>query len=515
MKRLISFLLAFASIFTLTACEREATHEEFNIEDIPRMGGTLNLQMRAPDTFDPIETESQTARDALLIVYEPLFDITDNFGAEAVLADSFTFSQNATRLTVKLKTGVLWHNGERFGADDVCYTVNKIMESETSSYRENLEKLDSVAKISDSEVVFNLKEPYAQFIYALYFPIVNEGVDLENAIVGTGPYMLNERDAQQMSLKRFEGWHGGSSYIENINILFMRTSAMAQESFASGKIHVVSHDMLDGENFAIKDGMKEEKCPGGVFEFLGFNTKEGIFSDPLLRIAASNAIDREGMESVFGSSYDAGFPLVSGSAAFSPSYETSSYNSEYAREVIFSAGWTDTDSDDKPEKNIDGTVTRLSFDLLVSNSDGARVKAAEEVKKQLEATGFIVNIVELSQEEYEDRVEKGEYDAFLGAVYLNVPYDLSKLFSSDGTLNFFSYNSHDMDEALKNAEKAGKAEELFAALTAVQSIFIAEQPMTGIAFRAVSLVTQSGVGGTIKPYPYSSYANIDKWYLYN
>ena len=510
--RFIFFALLIMLVFTSCAKEEQGGGE-VDIDAIPRLGGVINLQMRYPDTFDPLTTESQTTRDALLIVYEPLFDVTDSFEPEGVLAESFKFSSDARVLTVKLKEGVLWHNGERFNADDVIYTVEKIMENESSSYHENLKMLDSVSRVNDYEVIFRLKEPYAQFIYALYFPIINKGIDVDNAIVGTGPYMLDNVDTRQMELKRFQGWHGGSSYADGVYISFMRTSLMAQDAFSSGKIHAVSEDMLDSENFAIKEGMKSAGCPGGVFEFVGFNTENGLFSDPLLRIAVANAIDRTKIDECYGASFAAGFPINTGSFEFSPSYETGSFNAEYAREVIFSAGWVDTNYDDKPEKVVNNVSRPLSFTLLVSDSDSARRRAAYELEKELEGVGFSVTVSVLSHDDYLRHIKDGNFDAFLGAVYLDVPYDISPLFASDGRLNFCKYSSPSMDQALKALSSSGNGEGRITAFSAVQSVFIAEQPLTGLAFRAQELIVSDALGGDIRPYPYSPYANIDKWFI--
>ena len=513
-KRSVIIFVLLCAVAIFTSCAKEEPEDsEVDIDAIPRVGGVINLQMRYPDTFDPLMTESQTTRDTLLIVYEPLFVVTDSFEPESVLAESFKFSSDARVLTVKLKEGVLWHNGERFNADDVIYTVEKIMENEASSYHENLEMLDSVSKVGDYEVIFRLKEPYMQFIYALYFPIINRGIDVDNAIVGTGPYMLENVDTRQMNLKRFQGWHGGKAYADGVYISFMRTSLMAQDAFSSGKIHAVSGAMLDSENFAIKEGMKSVKCPGGVFEFIGFNTQTGLFSDPLLRIAVANAIDRTKIEESYGASFAAGFPVNTGSFEFSPTYETGSFNAEYAREVIFSAGWVDTNYDDKPEKNVNNTLKPLSFTLLVSGGDNARKRAAYEAEKELEGVGFTVNVLVLEHDDYLRRIKDGNYDAFLGAVYLDVPYDIAPLFASDGELNFFDYTSYSMDQALKALSSAGSSEERIHAFSALQSVFIAEQPLTGLVFRAQELITSDALGGDIRPYPYSPYANIDKWFI--
>ncbi len=506
MKRLAAILTA-AVMLVMCGCAR--VDEEPDEESAS--GGVIQLQMRVPDTLDVLLTERESVREAMLIVYEPLFDVTENFGIENVLAESYTFSADAMTLTVKLKSNVLWHNGEVLSAKDVVYTVEKIMSNPDSSYYDNLKNLESVAAAGNGDVVFRLKKPYSQFLYALYFPIENEGVNAAEAVVGTGAFRLEDRDDKQMILTRFDGWHGGKAVADKINIQYMRTSKMAQDAFSTGKLHAVSEKMIDSENYALKEGVVRTAYPNGVFEFLGFNTESGIFSDSLIRVAAANAVDRSALRAVFGATTGSGFPVMTSSAAFSPSYETTMYNVEYAQEIIFSAGWTDLDYDGKPEKAEGGTIKELAFTLIVSDSDNGRIAAADVVKEGLEEAGFTVAIEVLSGEEYQSRIKSGDYDAFLGAVFEAVPYDLEELMGSEGTVNFFGYATPEMDAALDAAAAASTQTAFTAAFTAIQSVFTADQPLAGLVFTDNAVITQSTVEGEIAPYPYSPYANIDKW----
>ncbi|MCD8049503.1 MAG: ABC transporter substrate-binding protein [Clostridia bacterium] len=506
MKKLTAILTLIAML-TMCGCAR--VEDEPEEEDVS--GGVIQLQMRIPDTLDVLLTERESVREAMLIVYEPLFNVTENFGIENVLAESYTFSSDAMTLTVKLKSNVLWHNGEVLSAKDVVYTVEKIMANPESSYYENLKNLESVAAAGSGEVVFRLKKPYSQFLYALYFPIENDGVDASEAIVGTGAFRLEDRDDKQMILTRFDGWHGGRAVADKINIQYMRTSKMAQDAFSTGKLHAVSEKMIDSENYALKEGVVRTAYPNGVFEFLGFNTESGIFADSLIRVAAANAIDRSALRDVYGATTSSGFPVMTSSAAFSPSYDTAIYNIEYAQEIIFSAGWTDIDYDGKPEKAEDGKVKELAFTLIVSDADNGRIAAAGIVKEGLEEAGFTVSVEVLDSEEYQSRIKSGDYDAFLGAVFEGVPYDLEELIGSGGEVNYFGYSSSEMDAALDSAAAAVTQTAFTSAFTAIQSVFTADQPLAGLVFTDNALITQSTVEGEISPYPYSPYANIDKW----
>lgn len=508
-KRLMAFILVLTVSVVVTGCSTVTKPNEDDYPDGDEVERIINLQMREADTLDPLMTTRQSVRDGLLTVYEPLFNVTETFDVENVLAETYAFNQSATVMTLKIKQGVLWHNNNVFTADDVVYTINRIKENKESSYYLNLETVDRVEKINDYEVVFYLNKPNAFLVYSLYFPIVH--VSAGDAVIGTGAYMFEKTDGKSLTLKKNSAWHLGEVNADGVKFLYMRTSAMAQEAFSSGKIHAVTKDMLDIENFAIKESQKTYTYPDGIFEFIGFNANKGIFADPLLRIATSNAIDRSAIANVFGSAIGAGFPIMIGSSLFSPSYETASYSLDYAKEIIFSAGWSDSDYDLRPEKVIDGKTEELEFTLLVADRDAQRQLAAKEVEKQLELAGFSVKLEVVDIATYNEKIAGGEYDAFLGAVYCDAPYDISDLLSSTGYVNYQGYDSVDMDLALSRLSGAVDREAAAKAFSEVQALYIAHQPIAGLCFKTSYVVTSNVIGGEVKPYPFSPYANIALW----
>lgn len=513
MKKIITVILLATMLLSLCGCEGTVSEDPTDVSEEVWEKNIINLQMREPDTLDPLLTQRQSVRDALLTVYEPLFNIDESFAAVPNLAESYAFNENATVMTLRVKEGVLWHNGQVFSADDVIYTVTRIKENLQSSYYTNLESVDRVEKLGNYEVAFFLKEPDAMLIYSLYFPIVRTNTDASIDMIGTGPFMLKETDGKSLSLVKNGAWHMGEVNCDGVKFLYMRTGEMAQEAFSSGKIHAVTKEMLDIENFAIKESHTKHIFPDGLFEFVGFNSKSGIFTDPLLRIAASNAIDRLNIGEIFGEAIPAGFPIMPSSSAFSPSFETTDYNLDYAKEVIFSAGWRDTDYDGRIEKFTDEGEVHLAFTLLAANTDSLRMKSAEAIKEQLNLAGFEVRVETVDIQTYLERIENGEYDAFVGAVYYDDPYDMSDVLSSNGSVNYSFYSNSEIDFAIAEFEAATNIEKATVAFSKLQSLYVAYQPIAGLVFRTTYVVTSPYIEGDISPYPYSPYANIAAWKL--
>ena len=173
----------------------------------------------------------------------------------------------------------------------------------------------------------------------------------------------------------------------------------------------------------------------------------------------------------------------------------------------------DLDGNKTLEKIIDGEWTALSFSLLVANSDPLRAMAAEEVKLSLGEALFNVNIEMVDIEEYNERIQSGDYDAFLGAIYCADPYDVTSILCSDGSINYEIFSCPEMDFAVSNLMSATSVDKASVAFSKLQSLYAIYQPIAGMVFRTTYVVTSPYIEGEIKPYPYSPYANIASWSL--
>ncbi len=516
MKRIIAVFLMLICVFAFSGCSFESE----DATDINIMPGEteeavnnafINLQMRTPDTLDPLTTERKSVRDGMLCVYEPLFNVTEDFSLEAVLAENYAFNNNATIMTVKLKEDVLWHNNDVFTAADVIYTVNKIKEDSASSYYQNLKSVERVEKQGTYEVVFYLKEPDAYLPYVLYFPIEHVGIDADERCVGTGPFRYKEEDKDSLTLVKNNSWHKGEVVSDGVKFIYVRNSYMAQEAFASGKIHAVTKEFIDTENFSIKKSNTKNYYPDGIFEFVGFNTTKGVFSDPLVRAAFSNALDRNEMAEIFDEAQVSGFPIMSGSGLFSPSYELSSYDLDYAKELLFSAGWRDSDGNNVVEKLVGEAYVEARVVLLVSDRDRARLAAANAIKEQSALLGIDVTVDVTDIDTYNQRVWGGQFDCLLGGVYYDAPYNVKNLLKTGGSVNYQGYKSEDMDITLENFAATWDMNYAPGAFAKLQSVYAAHQPVTGLVFRRGYVLTNEVLEGDIKPYPYSPYANVWMW----
>jgi len=119
------------------------------------------------------------------------------------LAESWEVSDDGLTYTFKLRQGVQWHDGEPFNADDVVYSMEKMVDPERSRVAGYLPALESVEKVDDYTVIVHTSYVSAGFLLQLAGPyVVIEAEHLKTVdntsfdfLVGTGPFMFSNYEA--------------------------------------------------------------------------------------------------------------------------------------------------------------------------------------------------------------------------------------------------------------------------------------------------------------------------------
>jgi peptide/nickel transport system substrate-binding protein len=128
---------------------------------------------------------------------------------------------DASTMEFDLREGVVFHNGAKFTADDVVYTLNTAVDPAYGTrYRVQVDWIDKVEKISDYKVRIKLAKPFAGAIEMLadalpIYPVeyfkANGSAGIVAKPIGTGPYQLTEMTPGiRYVFERFDGHYAGS-----------------------------------------------------------------------------------------------------------------------------------------------------------------------------------------------------------------------------------------------------------------------------------------------------------------
>ena len=102
--------------------QEEVLHIDPSVEYVN--GDKLYFASSAIDTLNPIISDSEDTYYIAKLIYNSLFDYTDDFNVEEELVESYEVNTDRARIDITLKSGVKWHDGSELTAADVRFTVN-------------------------------------------------------------------------------------------------------------------------------------------------------------------------------------------------------------------------------------------------------------------------------------------------------------------------------------------------------------------------------------------------------
>jgi len=123
-----------------------------------------------------------------------------------------------TTIEFELRPGVTFHDGSKFTADDVVYTVNLVLNDKKLSVPSNYGFIESAEKVDDLHVRIKLKRvfPAALEYFSMVLPIYPKayrervGDDFSKMPIGTGPYKATKVDGvTELDLERNESYFEG------------------------------------------------------------------------------------------------------------------------------------------------------------------------------------------------------------------------------------------------------------------------------------------------------------------
>jgi len=120
-----------------------------------------------PDALDPSLARSFVGRIVFAGLCDKLFDIDEKLGIVPQLATGYEWSADGKALTLKLRQGVTFHDGEKFDAAAVKYNIERHKTIPGSNRRGELAPVTSVDVVDPATVRLNLSAPFSPLIAQL------------------------------------------------------------------------------------------------------------------------------------------------------------------------------------------------------------------------------------------------------------------------------------------------------------------------------------------------------------
>src|SRR5438552_10946895 len=164
------------------------------------------------------------------------------------LAESWTWNEDHTRVSFRLRHGVKWHDGKPFTASDVKCTWDLLLGKGSEKLRLNPRKawyrnLDEVTTDGEDGVTFVLKRPQPAFLMLLasgmspVYPCHVPARDMRTHPIGTGPFKFDEFKPNDYIrfAKNPDYWKPGRPYLDGIEWTIVPNRSTQPLAFIAGK----------------------------------------------------------------------------------------------------------------------------------------------------------------------------------------------------------------------------------------------------------------------------------------
>jgi peptide/nickel transport system substrate-binding protein len=220
------------------------------------------------------------------------------------LAESWDISEDGITYTFNLRQGVLFHNGREFVADDVKYSMERLLDPATASPSiDDLSSVETVDVADDYTVVITLKAADSSFLAKLMGSSISmvpkEEVeangDLMQTMVGTGPFrFVDYVPNTQVTLERFEDyWDSPYPYLDGLELIIVPDNTSRTTALVTGTVDLVEYaPVQDLPIFEQDETIEVVGNENTNIRYMGINVTREPFGMIEVRQAMAMAIDR-------------------------------------------------------------------------------------------------------------------------------------------------------------------------------------------------------------------------------
>jgi peptide/nickel transport system substrate-binding protein len=331
-----------------------------------------------PTSIDPADHRSRQSETVIRNMFDGLVTRDTTSGVHLELAEEMNWLDDVT-LEVKLRQGVLFHDGTEMTADDVVYTFQRIIDENAIEYPEPhtsprkglIAPLVSVDKVDDYTVKMNFSGPWPPAMQLIvHQQIVPKGyleqVGTEGFIanpVGTGPFKFVSAQPgyTEVVMERFDDYYGGAPDLEPVGTACVEKAIFRVIPEASTRvaallagevdiIQAVPPELVD--TLSQTPGIQVKSAPGTQPKWMEMNVNKPPFDDVNVRQAMNYAVDKQLIiDEIYGGRAVAlPGPLSPYNNFVNKSLEPYPYDPDKALSLLEEAGWTDSDGDGTLDK---------------------------------------------------------------------------------------------------------------------------------------------------------------------
>jgi ABC-type transport system substrate-binding protein len=359
--------------------------DEYPGRNDTKFGGTFVRWSSEPSTLDPVMSTDQASHEIITKVFDALVQFAPGTTEiEPGLAESWDVSADGTVYTFTLREGVKFHNGRNLTANDVKYSIDRLMNPDTASPRANFaEDIVSIEVVDEKTIKITTQYAFVPFLaklaYTCFMIVPQEevekyGDDWFKNPVGTGPFKFVKWDAGSViELEAFDDAWAGRPFIDKYQYVVHEDDETIWQGIKAGDVSLGGVPSTHWEEFLDDAVMQENSKTTAqlVTYWLYFNCEKWPFNNVDLRNAICYGLKKkEVLDTIFkGRHLEARGPIPPALWGFDQTlydnYEYT-YNPQKAKDLLDSAGIVDTNGDGIRE--LEGQELVLEYSSYVSST---------------------------------------------------------------------------------------------------------------------------------------------------
>ena len=323
MRKIMALLLALVLILSLAACggSEAPAATQAPAANAPAAAPAAPAEMPAAPTNLVIPSACcianlnpllETMKEGIIMLnpmYDPLW-VKDVDVIRYYLAESYTVSEDGMEITVKLRDGMKWHDGEAITADDVIFTLDVCSDTNNGAGGTNIVIIgdQKVTYEKVDELTVKITTPTASASYAELLGtliLIPEHVYGGNANIvgaegnmkgiGSGAYKLKEFvQDQYLVVEKFDDYYLGAPAIDNITFKIISDVAAQEVALRNGEVNLIElANSMAVAKYSSDPNYSVVQYPEGRVNFLAFNKFCDTLKDPEVREAIVCALNQE------------------------------------------------------------------------------------------------------------------------------------------------------------------------------------------------------------------------------
>jgi len=403
-----------------------------------------------------------------------------NIGKEKLAAHAgklLPLTEHNPILKFHLRTGVKFHDGHLFDANDVKFTFESIINPKNLSPRiPDYEPVKVVEVMDPMTLKIVYKRLYSPAIGTWGMGILPEHLLNRQALkaealrlgkdpntysmrqstfnrnpIGCGPFKFREwKSDQYIILDRFDDyWEGPPNYKEYVYRVIPDLLTQEMEFYAGT---IDSYGVQPHQVERLEKDPRFQSFSGTAFgyTYIGYNIRRKPFDDPRVRRALGMAIDVDKIINylLHGQGERITGPFVKQTDFYNHNIKPDAYNPEGALALLKSAGWKRN-----PAGWLEKNGERFKFTLITNSGNDLRKAALAIAQDAWKQIGIDVRTDLLEWSVFiQERVNKLDFDALILGWQMGIDPDLYQIWHSSQThpyqLNFVGFKNKEADDLI-------------------------------------------------------------------